>query len=279
MISRITEGKIVTGPESQGVLGLATDSIAELIKRHASEATVEDLEDLLARQEKFLSAVSHDLRSPLTIAKMCADMIGSQSENPQTCRALALRISKAIMRADRMIKDLLDANRLQAGLGLPLRIAPTDLQQLLQVTVDEIAMVYPGRCTFENGETLQGFWDPHAIRRALENLIFNAIKYGDPQAPASVFVTTLGSRIRIVVHNFGEPIPAIELNELFSWHSRTSSAEQSGISGWGLGLMLVKGIAEGHGGSVTVESSQVQGTKFTIELPLDARRSHGHNLI
>src|SRR5688500_13065486 len=80
--------------ERKGILHLAEDSIDELIKRHASEAALKGLETQLDRRSKFLSLVSHDLRSPMAIGKICADMIAFEPNNPELCKSRALRIGQ-----------------------------------------------------------------------------------------------------------------------------------------------------------------------------------------
>jgi signal transduction histidine kinase len=79
-------------------------------------------------------------------------------------------------------------------------------------------------------------------------------------------------RTTIAVHNDGSPISPEDQSKLFDAFKRTDSARRGGQHGWGLGLTLVKGIAESHGGSVSVESAAGRGTTFTIMLPTDARQ-------
>lgn len=255
----------------EGVLGVAADAIDELIRRHQTEATVENLEDRLDRREKFFSLVSHDLRSPLSMAKVCADIILRQPESNALSRSLAERIIMAVARADGMIKDLLDANRLQAGLGLALRRQEGDLRQMLCDFAEELSLVHGTRCRFESdAQAIPGQWDKEALRRALENLVGNAAKYGAPESEITVRLAREGSNAILSVHNIGPAIGETEIGSLFQWHGRTESAFGSEQTGWGLGLMLVKGIAEGHGGTVEVESSAKTGTTFILSLPLSA---------
>jgi signal transduction histidine kinase len=119
--------------------------------------------------------------------------------------------------------------------------------------------------------TIEGFWSSSAIRRILENLCGNSVKYGAPHRPVTVSLEEEGGKVKLQVHNEGMPIPTTELPHLFEPFRRSSAARASGKRGWGLGLTLVKGLVEAQGGSVSVSSSEAQGTLFTVVLPRDAR--------
>jgi len=112
-----------------------------------------------------------------------------------------------------------------------------------------------------------GCWDPLYLRRMLENLCSNAAKYGTPGEPVTVTVDDLGTLAMIQVHNEGDPIPPEEQKNLFRLFHRSSAAQKSGNIGWGIGLTLVKGVAESHQGSVEVRSAAGQGTTFIVRLP------------
>jgi signal transduction histidine kinase len=83
----------------------------------------------------------------------------------------------------------------------------------------------------------------------------------------TVTLSQQGEQVELAVHNLGRPIPEEEQAILFQHFTRTKSAETSGKKGWGIGLTLVKGVAEAHGGSVQVESTPAHGTTFRVRLP------------
>jgi signal transduction histidine kinase len=105
----------------------------------------------------------------------------------------------------------------------------------------------------------------------MENLISNAIKYGAADSPVTVTLQDLSDKVRISVHNFGNPLSDDERTRIFDQFKRSKAAEASGKKGWGIGLTIVRGLTEAHGGSITVESSQETGTTFAVTLPRDAR--------
>jgi signal transduction histidine kinase len=104
-----------------------------------------------------------------------------------------------------------------------------------------------------------------------ENLINNAVKYGSVNELIMFTINKLGNEVEFIVHNEGNPISAEDQASLFKPFSRIASAKNSGKKGWGLGLTLVKGVAEAHGGKVAVKSDKIYGTDFIITLPLDSR--------
>jgi signal transduction histidine kinase len=102
----------------------------------------------------------------------------------------------------------------------------------------------------------------------IENLASNAIKYGTPYSIITITLRVVNDHAEIFVHNFGTCITPEDQNKIFTHYSRSISAESSGQTGWGIGLALVKGLAEAHKGSVRVESFKDQGTTFSIRLPI-----------
>jgi len=112
-------------------------------------------------------------------------------------------------------------------------------------------------------------WDARVVRRALVNLLDNAIKYGGECSPVTVRVSEAGERVAIAVHNEGSTVSAEEMEHLFSAYQRARDGRRAAKKGWGLGLALVKGVADAHGGVVQVASSAEGGTTFTLSLPRD----------
>ena len=118
---------------------------------------------------------------------------------------------------------------------------------------------------------MRGYFAPDALRRAVENLVTNAVRYGDGSRPITVTVTHAHERARLKVHNYGTYIPVEQQETLFRAFHRSTAAETSGHRGWGLGLAQARGVAEAHGGSIAVDSMPETGTTFTISIPADAR--------
>jgi signal transduction histidine kinase len=108
------------------------------------------------------------------------------------------------------------------------------------------------------------------MRRVIENLVTNALKYGAADQPITISLDKTPDGVRLTVHNEGNPIPSERQAELFTLFRRLEPMKNEG---WGLGLVLVKGIIEAHGGKVYIESSKERGTSFVLELPQHAEGS------
>jgi signal transduction histidine kinase len=114
-------------------------------------------------------------------------------------------------------------------------------------------------------------WSRDHMQRAIHNLLQNALKYGDSSKPVQVRVEPALGRTIFSVHNWGPPIPLEEQDGIFQIYRRSRRADQSAKTGWGLGLAYVRSIAESHGGSLTVNSTQETGTEFVMDMPCDSR--------
>ena len=222
-------------------------------------------------RERFVSLLAHDLRGPLSAAKMNAHVLVRHPERLDERRELAVKIQANIDRTDRMISDLLDTNRIRAGQRLSLRLDRCDLAVVAREAVEELASIHGERFVLEAEDGVRGIWSGEELRRALWNLATNAIKYGAPDKPVTITIKRTNTSAQASVHNYGCVLSREDQTRLFEPFVRTRSAQAGGPRGWGLGLTLVHGCAEAHGGRVRVNSDAATGTTFTLELPLDAR--------
>jgi signal transduction histidine kinase len=230
------------------------------------------LESERGLRDQFVSVLAHDLRGPLSSAKISAEILVRMPERLDVRRELGATIVRNVDRADRMIRDLLDTNRIRAGQAMPLRIGPCDLSALARDVQEELASRLGDRLVLNAEEHVPGFWSADEIRRALWNLVTNAGKYGAADRPITIEVRKTAQGARVSVHNWGTPIAAEDQKRLFREFSRTHAAQIGGQKGWGLGLTLVRGCATAHGGNVLLESSESSGTTFILELPRDSRQ-------
>ncbi|MFL5423418.1 MAG: sensor histidine kinase [Myxococcales bacterium] len=218
-------------------------------------------------REQFAAVLAHDLRGPLSAAKAAASLVLRKPSAEDVPRWVA-RVIDSIDRADRMIQDLLDAMRAQTGAQLEVHLEESDLVVVVREAVDHLRTVYGDRFVVVVGEPVQGRFGVDPMRRAVENLAINAVKYGAAGRPITITVNQVQGRALILVHNEGPPIPAEQMPTLFRAFQRLSAAEKSGHRGWGLGLAQVRAVAEAHGGSIAVDSLEGLGTTFTIDVPL-----------
>ncbi len=235
--------------------------------REAGQSQVVALEQEGLLRQRFIEALSHDLRTPLSAVRVSAELLARSPALPEKEARLPRRILDSVARIDRMIRDLLDASAIRAGKPLRLPRERVDLRALARDTLEELATIHGDRFRLEAPAPTPGEWSAEALRRVLENLCGNAVKYGDPSAPITVTVAHAKGAARLAVHNQGRPLTEVELTTLFEPFERTRAARASGQGGWGIGLTLVRGLVSALGGSVRVESSAAAGTTFEVLLP------------
>ena len=136
-------------------------------------------------------------------------------------------------------------------------------------------MAGPARCVGWDprraGESVDGWWGRDAIKRALENLVGNAVKYGDPDKPIRFKVDATKGRVIMTVHNDGDPIPPEQTESVFQVFQRAKAVKEGNRQGWGIGLPYARSAAESHGGSIGVDSTKERGTTFLIDILIDSR--------
>jgi signal transduction histidine kinase len=257
-------------------LQLQEESISALerlrLQTDMLEADRNSLDEERRRRDEIIAAVSHDLKNPLSTAKLGAELIRRGPATPDMTERLANQILASISRSDKMIVDLLDCQHIQAGKQLPMQMEAYRMNDLVDTVVEEMARLHGDRFIVRAEPDVAGFWSWEGMRRALENLLSNAVKYSAPRSPITIcLAVSEGNRMRMSVHNEGAPLSPEEQARVFQPFERGKSAQRSGQRGWGIGLTLVRGIVDAHGGAITVESTAEGGTTFTIRNPMDSR--------
>ncbi len=220
-------------------------------------------------RELFIGMLGHDLRNPLNAVFMAAHLLRATASETQK-RALS-RIDNSARRMERMIGQVLDFTRVRSGGGIPLARARCDLAAICSQVVEELAIGRPEpamELTFSGDAT--GLWDADRMAQLFSNLIGNALTYGRRDAPVRVSMSAVGLVVRCTVHNLGPAIPQASLPRLFDPFRRARDAKATATQGLGLGLFIAQQIAIAHGGSISVESSDAEGTLFTVLLPFEA---------
>jgi PAS domain S-box-containing protein len=230
---------------------------------------IDELKQERTLREGLISALTHDLRNPLAMIRLNAQMMARHAGDPEAVRKSAKMILGGVDRADLMIRDLLDAMSIRGGKRLPLQVAELDLEALIRAVLAELRLLHGDRFRLESPGPLRGTWDAQALRRIVENLADNALKYGGADTPVTVSLAPAseGGGATIAVHNEGEAIPAEERAALFELFHRSRAAERSGKKGWGIGLAIVRGLVDAHRGEISVESAEGAGTTFRVRLP------------
>lgn len=217
---------------------------------------------LLQRKDTNIGILAHDLRNPLAAITTGVQLLARLPETPPRARHVAERIDRSARRMTAMIRDIMDYTRGRLGGGIPLKRQSTDLAALSQSVVDEIRAGYPSACIeVETAGRLIGDWDPARIEQALSNLLANAVQHG------GTYVKLVASGedqqdVVLTVRSGGDPIPPEQLPGIFDAFKKGDKNP----NGLGLGLFIVREIAQAHLGSVGVTSG-ADGTVFTFRLP------------
>lgn len=250
--------------------GQLTQHLEQVRLQAELRATVQDLRIDQVLRERFISVLAHDLRNPLSVIRSVAHLLNQQADQLGEHRDLPARALRNALRADAMIRDLLDVLRIRAGHELPLTLADCDLLEVARGVCGDLRDVYGDRFALE-GAPVRGTWSADALHRAIWNLGANAVKYGSPETPIDVTVRGLDAGAEVLVHNLGPVIGEADRATLFEPFAQRTADEGKAKEGWGLGLTLVQSCARAHGGTVSVASDPEQGTTFTIKIPYDAR--------
>ncbi|WP_280154467.1 ATP-binding protein [Piscinibacter sp. XHJ-5] len=197
------------------------------------------------------AAISHDLRTPLTRVRMRLETLESE---PAAQRCIA-----DVREMNQLIDTVLDVFR---GHGMAEAPKQTDVCALAQSLADDL--VEQGHAVTFRGGPARAKSQPAALRRALANLIENAVRYGDA---AQVSVASDDGRVRIVVEDRGPGIPEAQLDAVFRPFHRVDASRSRDTGGIGLGLYIARDLLQRQGGTVTVANRDGGGLRATIELP------------
>lgn len=225
----------------------------------APEATP-SRDDLTSR---MLAVIAHDLRGPLQAIRQNIGLLGRLP--PERQAEVTRRIERGADEAAGLIEQILEYVSIEHG-GLPLQLAQVRLDQLAERLAAELRT--PDRAIHVDACMVGGHCDGQRLRQALGNLVRNALPYGDPGQPVTVRVQANGHIGRIEVHNHGPTIAPELQRALFEPFRRF--ADHAGSGSLGLGLFITEQIVRAHGGTVSVASTDTDGTTFTITLPLAA---------
>ena len=217
--------------------------------------------------QRFLGMVAHDLRNPLTSILASAQLLDRHETSPDRRERTAATIANQAHRMNAMVDSLVDAARIGAG-ELKMQPAPMDLVALeRQVVEARQVTTAEHHILLEAPERLEGTWDAARLEQAMDNLIGNAIKYSPNGGEVRVRIERQDGQALVSVSDQGLGVRPKELPQLFQLFSRLGSAGT--IEGSGLGLYIVRGIVEAHGGRIWAESAGPgQGSTFYLTLPL-----------
>lgn len=245
----------------------------EAIDQAITESIIRFAADVGQSRERFLAILGHDLRNPLgaviTSATFMLENAAQTGDLPQPYLALAEGVARSSRRMQQMVTDLLEFARVSFGQTIPIERTVVDLEQVVRDVAAETRAANPNceiRTKFVGD--LCGQWDRDRLFQALGNLVGNAVQHGSPSTPVSITARGQADAVEIAVHNDGPPIGSERLARLFQgMNGMVASRDGRDRRHLGLGLYIVDKIVAAHSGVIDVQSSEEQGTTFTVRLP------------
>jgi signal transduction histidine kinase len=251
---------------------VTAESVAQLIRFNEAidQILAEGVSKFTERMDRdadlFTASVGHDLSNPVNAISMSARALSGSRNLSETERSAAVRIEHAARRLRGMLIELRDFTRTRLGGLVHVEAEPCDVAAMVRNVVDELAAAYGGRAMkVECSGGLGAHLDEKRMAQVVSNLVANALQLGPGDAEVTVAAAGDDDRITIRVHNTGPAIEPARLQTLFD--PLTASPRTGDEARLGLGLYIAKQIVLAHHGSITVESTNETGTRFTVSVP------------
>jgi PAS domain S-box-containing protein len=241
-------------------------------KRDADETATANLlqmEKLSRLKSEFVSMVSHEFRSALVGIQGFSELIRDDDLEVADMKNLAGDINKDALRLNRMITEMLEFDRMEAG-KLRLELRPLDMNMLVLDAVERAQVITTKHVvsTALQSDMPAILGDSDRLTQVLANLLSNAIKYSPDGGEIAVKSRLDGSFVEVSVKDQGLGIPAEFIGRLFGRYERYEDKHAGKIIGTGLGLAITRQIVEMHGGKISVESTVGSGSEFKFTVPV-----------
>jgi signal transduction histidine kinase len=229
----------------------------------------ERLQHLNNEKNEFLGMAAHDLKNPLAVIVASVEMI-DMTEDKEEVSSYLTHISDAATRMCKLISDLLDVNAIEQG-KFASKTEPCDMRALVEKSIAHNQSAATRKSITIRLGASEGLWakaDPNATLQILDNLVSNALKYSPPNTTTHVHTLLEAKYILVSVRDEGPGISDEDQKKLFQKYTRLSARPTAGESSTGLGLNIVKRLAEAMSGTVQCHSSLGAGSTFTLRLPV-----------
>ena len=230
----------------------------EKVRRAAAEA----------KKDEFFNMVSHEFKTPLTNIKAINQLLEKTADKTDKTYAFILNANHSIKRLERLIEDLLDVTRINAGL-IDLNIAEFNFTDALTHSIGNVQLTADRhKILLENSVSIKYLGDQFRIEQVMVNLLNNAIKYSPQADKILVKAEIAAGSIMVIVEDFGIGIAKEDIDQLFQRFYRVSKTAML-YQGVGLGLYIAAEIIKKHNGIFSIESELGKGSRFCFSLPLN----------
>lgn len=234
----------------------------------------ERLRDADRRKDEFLAMLAHELRNPLAPIRTGLEVLNLAADDPQTAEIRSM-MERQVQHMTRLIDDLLDVSRITRG-KLALHKSRVDLAEVIQNAVEAtrpfISEEGHRLDVTLSAERIELEADPVRMAQVFSNLLHNAAKYTPRGGAIRLEVGTQGDTVEVSVTDTGIGIPAEMQERIFDMFSQVGRLSETGYTGLGIGLTLVKALVRMHGGAVSVQSAGAgKGSRFSVRLPIAAQ--------
>lgn len=242
----------------------------EAVDQALHQSTNAYLDRLGDARELLQGVLAHDLRDSLAAITITVDILRDELPSEGSSHEHIERIRIASARMHRMIDDLLDFARARLGGGLQIEKSAADLGDICETVLEHVRVLAPATpVDLGKDGDLTGSWDASRLEQMVENLVINAVRHGVESRPVTIRAQGDGKYVSLTVHNDGAAIPESQQKILFKplLHAAAIDTDDHENRRVGLGLHVARLVAEGHGGSISLDSSGKDGTTFIVRLP------------
>jgi signal transduction histidine kinase len=246
---------------------LAGDALARAIEHDEERSRREAAEAATVAREQVLRMVAHDLRNPLNLIAMTSQFLGDVDPPADRRRQLLQVVDRATRSMSRLVQDLLDAARPEAGtLALEMRDVriSTLLEQVLETFSGEARAQGVNLCVAYPAAPIGVCADAERLLQILGNIVGNALKFAGRGSTVTLSSASVEGAVELTVSDDGPGLSAEARDRLFNPYWQSDSRDARGL---GLGLFIVKRLVDAHGATVSVESELGNGSTFTIRFP------------
>ncbi|GAA0709047.1 sensor histidine kinase KdpD [Dactylosporangium roseum] len=276
-VSLVLRGHPLPASDRRLIEAFAAHAVIALRQQRLGEqaATARSLEEVDKLRTALLSAVSHDLRTPLASAKAAVGSLRSHDVafSPADQEELLATAEESLDKLTRLVENLLDMSRVQAG-ALAMTPHAVSVAEAVPHAIDELGPFAAGVRVSIPDDLPEVHADPALLERVLVNVLANAVRYSPPGSPPLISASEHAGQVEIRVVDHGPGIPAADRERVFQPFQRLGDRDNA--TGVGLGLALSRGLAEAMGGTLLPEHTPGGGLTMTLALPSAERAGVDH---